>query len=213
MIKAKVFGEVYDTTELVESFKSYDDEVELEINSPGGSVFEGLQLCHAIQNHKHGVTAKISVMAASIAGVIALACDRVEIDKNSLLMLHNCWTFAVGNKEELQNEIEAMQAIDTILHNYIKEHCTKADEIEERLNNGDVWLTGEEAAELFENVTLVDIPTKEGEKKDCVSLVDLLNGYRSYLESKKAPAPEPKKTGEYVPTPEMEALLAEVLGD
>lgn len=206
MIKANLYGEVYDTSQLVDDFKGFDDEVELAINSPGGSVFEGLQLCHAIQNHKHPVTAKVCVMAASIAGVIALACDKVQIDKNSLLMLHNCWTFTVGNKEELQNEIEAMQAIDTILHNYIKEHCNKPDEIEEQLNKGDVWLTGEEAAELFENVELVEIPAKEGEKHDCVSLVKLLAGYRENLQ-KQAPKPEPA----YVVTPELEAMLAEYL--
>lgn len=209
MVNAQIIGSVFDTTDLVENFKTFDDDVELTINSPGGGVMAGLQLCRAIQDHGHTVTAKVKVMAASIAGVIALACDRVEIDKNSLLMFHNCWTFAEGNKEDLENKVEAMKAIDAILHNYIKEHCNKAEEIEERLNKGDVWLTGEEAAEMFENVELVEAPAKEGVQNDCASLVDLLRGYRAHLENKNKPAPEPP----YVLSSEMEALLAEYADD
>ena len=41
----------------------------------------------------------------SIAAIIALACDEVSISKNDLMMLHNCWTFSVGNKEQLQNAV------------------------------------------------------------------------------------------------------------
>ena len=123
-MKLNIIGEVWDLQEQCAALINANEDVELVINSPGGSVFEGLQMVHAIQDCQHKVTARIEVMAASIAAVVALACDAVQIDKNSLLMLHNCWTFTAGNKEELQQEIDAMAAIDTIIHNIVEEHCS-----------------------------------------------------------------------------------------
>ena len=154
MTTIKITGEVWDLQEQCAAVINANEDVELVINSPGGDVFNGLQMVHAIQDCHYKVTARIEVMAASIAAVIALACDAVQIDKNSLLMLHNCWTFTAGNKEELQQEIDAMAAIDTIIHNIVEEHCYD-DSIGEKMDNGDVWLTGEDAAELFDIVELV----------------------------------------------------------
>ena len=158
-MKLNIIGEVWDLQEQCAALINANEDVELVINSPGGSVFEGLQMVHAIQDCQHKVTARIEVMAASIAAVVALACDAVQIDKNSLLMLHNCWTFTAGNKEELQQEIDAMAAIDTIIHNIVEEHCSD-DTIGEQMDKGDVWLTGEDAAELFDIIELVEKGTE-----------------------------------------------------
>ena len=172
MTTIKITGEVWDLQEQCAAVINANEDVELVINSPGGDVFNGLQMVHAIQDCHYKVTAKIEVMAASIAAVIALACDAVQIDKNSLLMLHNCWTFTAGNKEELQQEIDAMAAIDTIIHNIVEEHCYD-DSIGEKMDNGDVWLTGEDAAELFDIVELVEKEQKH-ELAACASLVKLV---------------------------------------
>lgn len=172
MTTIKITGEVWDLQEQCAAVINANEDVELVINSPGGDVFNGLQMVHAIQDCHYKVTAKIEVMAASIAAVIALACDAVQIDKNSLLMLHNCWTFTAGNKEELQQEIDAMAAIDTIIHNIVEEHCYD-DSIGERMDSGDVWLTGEDAAELFDIVELVEKEQKH-ELAACASLVKLV---------------------------------------
>ena len=111
---------------------------------------------NAIQKSKVQVTAHVEVMAASIAGVIALACDKIEIDKNSLVMLHNCWTVSSGNKKALEQDIKAMEAIDNILHNIISENSTDETLIAQ-IEEGDVWLTGEEVAEIFTNAELIEI--------------------------------------------------------
>ena len=66
-------GEIFDTERICEQIKAAAEEVELVINSPGGDVFSGLQVVKAIENCKHDVTAKVEVMAASIAAIIALS--------------------------------------------------------------------------------------------------------------------------------------------
>lgn len=197
MTTIKIIGEVWDLQEQCAALINTNEDVELVINSPGGSVFEGLQMVHAIQDCHYKVTAKIEVMAASIAAVIALACDAVKIDKNSLLMLHNCWTFTAGNKEQLQQEIDAMAAIDTIIHNIVEEHCYD-DSIGERMDQGDVWLTGEDAAELFDIVELVEKEEKH-ELAACASLVKLVKMANMLNKEEK---PEEKPEEEPEPEPE-----------
>lgn len=155
-MEIKLTGEIYDTKDAVKAIQAATEDIDLYINSPGGDVFAGLNVVNAIQKSKVQVTAHVEVMAASIAGVIALACDKIEIDKNSLVMLHNCWTVSSGNKKALEQDIKAMDAVDNILHNIITENATD-DTLIEQIEEGDVWLTGEEVADIFTNAELIEI--------------------------------------------------------
>ncbi|MDU7216359.1 MAG: Clp protease ClpP [Dialister sp.] len=184
-MEIRITGEINDTESIVKLIESAVADIDLYINSPGGDVFAGLNVVNAIQKAKVQVTAHVEVMAASIAGVIALACDKIEIDKNSLIMLHNCWTVSSGNKKTLEQDIKAMEAIDNILHNIISENSTD-DSLIAQIEEGDVWLTGEEVADIFTNAELVDL------KKDyalCAysSLVNLVK------ENKKLKAEQEEK--------------------
>ena len=152
-MRCAITGDVVDLNDVCKQITDAQEDVELVINSPGGDVFAGFQLVNAISKCPYKVTARIEVMAASIAAIIALACDEVSISKNDLMMLHNCWTFSVGNKEQLQQDIEMMAAVDKVLHNIISEHC-KDENINEKIDAGDVWLVGEEVVEMFDHVEL-----------------------------------------------------------
>lgn len=193
-MEIQLTGEIFDTEETVKAIQTATEDIDLYINSPGGDVFAGLNVVNAIQKSKVQVTAHVEVMAASIAGVIALACDKIEIDKNSLIMLHNCWTVSSGNKKALEQDIKAMEAIDNILHNIISENSTD-DTLIAQIEDGDVWLTGEEVAETFTNAELVDL------KKDyalCAysSLVNLVKEnkkLKSEQEEEKEEEPEEEK--------------------
>ena len=207
-MEIKFTGEMFDTEEIVKAIQTATEDIDLYINSPGGDVFAGLNVVNAIQKSKVQVTAHVEVMAASIAGVIALACDKIEIDKNSLIMLHNCWTISSGNKKALEQDIKAMEAIDNILHNIISENSTD-DSLIAQIEEGDVWLTGEEVAEIFTNAELIEI------KKDyalCAysSLVNLVKEnkkLKSEQEEKKEPEeekPEAKDEEEKKPDEEKE---------
>lgn len=155
-MEIRITGEIINTEETVKAIQTATEDIDLYINSPGGDVFAGLNVVNAIQKSKVQVTAHVEVMAASIAGVIALACDKIEIDKNSLVMLHNCWTISSGNKKALEQDIKAMEAIDNILHNIISENSTDETLIAQ-IEEGDVWLTGEEVANIFTNAELIEI--------------------------------------------------------
>lgn len=201
-MEIRITGEIFDTEETVKAIQTATEDIDLYINSPGGDVFAGLNVVNAIQKAKVQVTAHVEVMAASIAGVIALACDKIEIDKNSLVMLHNCWTVSSGNKKALEQDIKAMEAIDNILHNIIGENSTDETLIAQ-IEEGDVWLTGEEVAEMFTNAELVDL------KKDyalCAysSLVNLVKENKKLKAEKEETEEEQKEPEEQEKEPEQE---------
>lgn len=198
-MKAYLTGEVYWTEELVKLINEAQEDVDLIVNSPGGDVFEGLQVVNAIQNCPHNVTAHVEVISASIAAVITLACDKVTIRKDDLFLLHNCWTWAVGNKEELQEQIEVMEKIDTVLHDIISEHCKDPEAVTEKMNDGDYWLLGDEVAELFDNCELIEKPSKQNSIAAYGGFGKLVNMARKAEEAK----PEP-----YVMSNELKELLA-----
>ena len=170
-------GTVFDcqaTDELVAGIQGATEDYNLDINSPGGDVFAGLTIVNAIQNNEHKATANVHVMAASIAAIIALACDEVVVDGNSVIMLHNCWTVADGNKEELQNAVEAMKRIDAIQRNILGTHCRDIDKVSAAMDAGDFWMTADEAAEYFDNVVVKKVERPEGSLAAVGSLYDLV---------------------------------------
>lgn len=222
-MKLELNGEVWWTQGLVTDINNATEDIELVVNSPGGDVFEGLQVVNAIQKCPYKVTANVEVMSASIAAVITLACDNFTISKNDLMLLHNCWTFAMGNKEELREEADVMEKIDAILHNYITEHCNNPEYVEGKMNAGDYWLTGEEVAELFDNCELVERTSeKVGTKAASASLAKLVKDYNALLaketseeeeEEEEAPVVaeeeiEEEPEEEYVRSEELKELLA-----
>lgn len=186
-------GTVFDceaTDDIVAGIQGAAEDYSLDINSPGGDVFAGLTIVNAIQNSEHKATANVHVMAASIAAIIALACDEVVVDENSVVMLHNCWTVADGNKEELQNAVEAMKRIDAIQRNILAAHCRDIDKVSAAMDAGDFWMTADEAAEYFDNVVVKKVERPEGSLAAVGSLCGLVVKSRAKAEENKDNEPE-----------------------
>ena len=186
-------GTVFDgqaTDEVVAGIQGAAEDYSLDINRPGGDVFAGLTIVNAIQNSEHKATANVHVMAASIAAIIALACDEVVVDENSVIMLHNCWPVADGNNEELQNAVEAMKRIDAIQRNILAAHCRDIDKVSAAMDAGDFWMTADEAAEYFDNVVVKKVERPEGSLAAVGSLYDLVIKSRVKTDESKDDEPE-----------------------
>ena len=94
-------------------------DITLWINSPGGDVFAASQIYTMLMDYSGNITAKISGMCASAASVIACAAGKVLMSPTSMIVVHNPWTVAVGNKSALQKTIEFLDEVkETILNAY-----------------------------------------------------------------------------------------------
>lgn len=92
-------------------------KIRLRINSPGGSVFEGVAIANALRAHPAQVTVQVDGIAASIASVIAMAGDRIEMAPNSMLMIHEASGACMGPASEMTKMAEVLDLISENISN------------------------------------------------------------------------------------------------
>lgn len=91
-------------------------DVTVNINSPGGDMFEGLAIYNLLREYEGKVTVKVLGLAASAASIIAMAGDDVQIGRGAFLMIHNCWVYAMGNRHDLQQIAADMMPFDKAMN-------------------------------------------------------------------------------------------------
>lgn len=165
--------------DVLEMLSNIDDSDELDvyINSNGGSVFAGISIYNILKRHKGQVNVIIDGIAASIASVIAMAGDTITMHTGSTLMIHKPSCMLFGNSEELRKTAETL---DILQENIIDIYETKLKNKEDRekvveMVNAATYLSAKQSQELFdirvengENITnrlveigfIDEIPTK-----------------------------------------------------
>lgn len=125
------------------------ETINLYVNSPGGSVFEGLAIGNQLKRHKARVIAYVDALAASIASVIIMSADEIHMYENSMLMIHNPWTFAIGNAVDLRKEADDLDRIgESAILSYLSKAGDKLedDKLREMLD-AETWLSADQALE------------------------------------------------------------------
>ncbi|AYV67091.1 peptidase [Niallia circulans] len=147
-------------------------EVNIYINSPGGSVFAGLAIYNMLSRNKAKKIVHVDGVAASIASIIALAGDEINIPSNAFMMIHKPLVGMYGNATDLRKAADDLDALEEGLMNVYTENLVEgveADTIRDMLQN-ETWLNGNEVAKYF-NVKVTEA------KNYAASAVDYLNKY------------------------------------
>jgi ATP-dependent Clp protease protease subunit len=119
--------------------------IQLRINSPGGDVFEARAMMSAIAESKARVTARIDGLCASAATALTLPCASVEIVDGGFYMIHQAWTFAMGNADDFRQQAGVLDKIDDVLVAGYADKTGKTREEVKVLMRAETWLTAEEA--------------------------------------------------------------------
>lgn len=120
-------------------------EIVVNINSPGGDVFEGLAVYNLLRGYKGDVTVRVVGLAASAASIIAMAGDRVEIARAGFLMIHNTWVYAVGDRNDLATVAGQLGAFDEVMADlYATRSGIDAAEIAKMMDR-ETWISGRAA--------------------------------------------------------------------
>lgn len=123
-------------------------KIDVYINSYGGEVAQGVAIYNVLKRHNAKVTTYVDGFACSIASVIAMAGDVRKMYDNSLLMIHNAWTVAQGNAEELFKQAEDLKTInEAVVKAYLDVVNISEDELT-KLLNAETWITAERAVEM-----------------------------------------------------------------
>lgn len=166
-----IYGEIVDNTDykwdetdimpddVLQALKQVEglNNLNIYINSPGGSVFAGLAIYNMLARNKAKKVVYVDGVAASMASVIAMAGDEIHIPSNAFLMIHNPWTIAVGNAKDLRKVADDLDQIATGAMNVYKENLKEGitEETIQQLLDNETWLNGEEASRYF-NVDVID---------------------------------------------------------
>ena len=119
----------------------------VHINSYGGDVKEGLAIYNTIKNSSMDVTTICDGFACSIASVIFMAGNNRIMNEASLLMIHNPWTIAIGNAEEMRKQADDLDIIaQASVEAYRANSCLLDDEIH-ALMDAETWILPEQALE------------------------------------------------------------------
>ena len=137
-----------------------DKTVHMHINSPGGDVFEARAMAAAVVAHSGEVIGHIEGVCASAATYLALACSQVRMAEGSLFMVHNSWTMAYGNKEELRTTADLLDKIDgTIIADYARKTGATNEQVVAWMD-ATTWFTAQEALDA-KFIDAIDSNTKQ----------------------------------------------------
>ncbi len=129
---------------LIKSLQSSPAEkITLRINSDGGEVFDALAIYNYLKD-RH-VTVIIDGMCASAASIVAMCGETVIMKENSMMMIHNPITFAMGESEDLRNAAEMLDKVTELIAGVYKAKTGLTDEEVTELMNAQTWMTPEEA--------------------------------------------------------------------
>ena len=122
------FGEV-SANNLVKQLDELTDvsKINVYINSYGGEVAEGLAIYNALRRHKAKIITHCEGFACSIASVIFIAGDERKMSEASLLMIHNAWTYADGNADQLRKQADDLDKITQASVEAYKAHSTLSE--------------------------------------------------------------------------------------
>ena len=122
-------------------------EITLRINSPGGNVFDGLAMYNSLKKFPARIITEIDGMALSIASIIALAGDEVRMAGNAVYMIHNPWTIAYGDSNEMRKVAEQLDLVrDSLAGTYATKtkDLASLEQISEWMN-AETWFNSDEA--------------------------------------------------------------------
>ncbi|GLO25431.1 head maturation protease, ClpP-related [Pseudomonas putida] len=155
-IEVYIYGEIggwgITANQFIQDLKAIDDGVSpvvVAFNTNGGDLFEGLAIHNALSRLGERCTGRVDALAASAGSVAVCGAHRVVMAANAMLMIHNPYTWAGGDAEELRRVADVLdQAFEVIIAAY-KAKAPGIDEVElRRMVNDETWLTAQEALEL-----------------------------------------------------------------
>lgn len=140
---AKAVAEGADFGEIMNVAENAVDVLDIEINSPGGSVFDGYtvyQEIKSLQDRGVVVNATITGMAASMASVICMACDKVSIVPHGRMMIHDASSGFAGNAEQMRKQADLLDSISSDIANIYSSRTKKPVEDIRAMMKKETWM-------------------------------------------------------------------------
>jgi ATP-dependent Clp endopeptidase proteolytic subunit ClpP len=121
------------------------EDIILRLNSNGGSVIEGTAIYNLLKQHSARVTVKIDGLAASMASIVAMAGDDIEIGEGAYLMIHDPLGCICGDSDDMRDMADLLDKMrDQFVGIYARRTSQSEEQIKEWMK-AETWMTAEEA--------------------------------------------------------------------
>lgn len=139
-----------DAKTVVERIGNLTGAIDVRINSFGGAVADGLAIFNALRRHDGEVTTHIDGVAYSIASLIAMAGQNINMASNALMMIHAPWGMTIGNAPEMRETADILDKhADAMIGSYLREGGPDAETVRGWLTDGeDHYFSAIDAVEL-----------------------------------------------------------------
>lgn len=128
-------------------------DLNIYINSGGGSVFAGIAIYNMLKRYPGKKTCHVDALAGSISSIFPFVdSEKPTIPSNAFLMIHKPWAGCEGNANAMRKMAEDLDAIETGIWNIYEENLAEGVTIEtiKELMEKESWLNGNEAAQYFD---------------------------------------------------------------
>lgn len=162
------------------------DTVKVHINTYGGDVFEGIAIYNILKQSEKTVITYVDGIAASAGSIIALAGEKLIMPENTQLMIHNPWTYARGNANEIEKVVDALRTTEkSIVATYMQKFVGTEQEVKELLE-AEKFMTAEEALAFgFADEVIQDKPKEPTNASITERLMNKYAGQHSKKETPK----------------------------
>lgn len=122
-------------------------ELDVFINSPGGSVFEGLAIYNQLLRWSGKKRVQVDGIAASIASVVMMAGDEILMADASTTMIHRPWGMSAGTAEDMRKYADSLDKIDETLLNVYADRTGASKADIRQWMDAETWMNADEAVE------------------------------------------------------------------
>lgn len=177
------------------------ENINCYINSYGGSVSAGLSIYNQLKRHSAKITTICDGFACSAASVIFMAGDERVMNSASLIMIHNAWSYANGNAEELRKQADDLEVITQASINAYMQSVNITESELKALMDAESWILPADALTMGFATSIVDEP---GSNQASQSVKNSLVGM--VVNQKSAPSFKVK----ILDLPEVKALIEDL---
>lgn len=118
--------------------------VTVRLNTPGGSVDEGVAIYNALKRHDGGVTTIVDSLAASMGSYLLQAGGRRVVARNAMVMVHDPWSISIGNAAQLRTDADILDKYASRMVPDYAERSGKSDDEIVKIMSDETWYAGQE---------------------------------------------------------------------
>ena len=149
------------------------EDIDVQVSSPGGFVYDGLEIYNLIRNYQGNKQTHLMGIAASMASYIVLAGDRVIAEDNAIFMVHNVWGFAFGDHNDMRKAADVQEGMSKLLAKaYIRKSGKSAEDIRAMMDE-DTYLFGDEILDAGFVDEIVPAGDGADDKESAVALAQI----------------------------------------